>query len=584
MRFGLSAASLLKWGLGWTLLLLVLVAVRVQASNLDLQLEPENPAVRSNINAYLGEVANRNTREMRRYARFARGEIEKALEALGYYNYQIDLSVEEGDPARLQVRIETGDPVIYGNISIGLEGEALQQANFTLPSTSQLRRGQPLNHNHYEAAKRHFRNQALTYGYFSSGFTLQELLIDPDAGVADVNLHFDSGPRYRLGPVTFDHEGQLDEDFLQRFVRFVPGMPYSTQQLAELSRELRESGYFREVLVDADPDEVGEDLQVPVEVLVRARKPRTLNLGLGFSTDIGPRASAGWTEHWVNSRGLRRGVDTQVSQPQQSVSGWYEFPLDPPMTDKLRLSSSVENERFDIQRSRRYGAAIQWFYRHSNDWERVLSLRGEREEFRVGEDSGATWLTLPGVGYGLLKGDRRVDPSRGYRLQMDVEGSRKDYFSDVDILQVTFLARGLTTAWDHHRFLARFRAGGTATNEFNRVPASLRFFAGGDQSVRGYGYQELAPQGSDGRIIGGRYLATGGLEYQYAFAERWRWAFFVDAGDAVMEPEDLLEPKIGVGTGIRWVSPVGPLRFDVAQGLDDDLGGWRIHFTLGPEI
>ncbi|WP_218149417.1 autotransporter assembly complex protein TamA [Marinospirillum celere] len=572
------------WLLGWGLLLLVLVVPRVGASNLELILEPENSAVRTNVEAYLGEVANRNTREMRRYARFARGEIEKALEALGYYNYQMELTVEEGDPARLRVVVETGEPVMLGYVSIGLVGEALQQPEFTLPSTAQLRRGQPLNHSHYESAKRHFRNQALTYGYFSSGFTVQELLIDPEVDIADITLHFDSGPRYRLGPVSFDHEGKLDEAFLQRFVRFVPGMPYSTQQLAELSRELRESGYFREVLVDADPDEVDEDLHVPVEVLVRARKPRTLNLGLGFSTDIGPRASAGWVQHWVNPRGLRRGVDTQVSEPQQSISGWYEFPLDPPMTDKLRISSSVENEYFNIQRSRRYGAAIQWFYRHSNNWERVLSLRGEREEFRVGEDDGATWLTLPGIGYGYFQGDRRVDPTRGYRLQIDVEGSRQDYFSDVDILQVTFLARGLTTLWDHHRFLARFRAGGTATNEFNRVPASLRFFAGGDQSVRGYGYQELAPEGSDGRLIGGRYLATAGLEYQYAFAERWRWAFFVDAGDAVLEPEDLQEPKVGVGTGIRWVSPVGPLRLDIAQGLDDDLGGWRIHFTLGPEI
>ena len=566
------------------LVLLTLGSQPLIADNLRLELNPENAALRTNIEAYLGEVSERNTREMRRYSRFARGEIEKALEALGYYNYLIELQIEEGDPARLRVVIETGRPVMLGQVSIGLTGEALQQPSFTLPPTTQLRQGQSLNHSHYEAAKRHFRNQALSYGYFSSRFALQELLIDPEAEVADINLHFDSGPRYRLGRVHFDHENALDEDFLQRFVRFVPGMPYSTDRLAELSRELRESGYFQEVLVDAEPDAADEDLQVPVEVLVRARKPRTLNLGLGFSTDIGPRATAGWVQHWVNPRGLRRGIDAQVSEPQQSLSGWYEFPLTPPTTDKLRLSSNVENERFDDQQSRRYGVSVQWFYRHSNGWDRVLSLRGEREEYRVGEDEGATWLTLPGIGYGLLQSDRRVDPSRGYRLQMDLEGSRKDMFADVDILQLSLLARGLTTLWDHHRFLARWRAGGTATNEFNKIPVSLRFFAGGDQSVRGYGYQELAPQGDDGRLIGGRYMMTSSLEYQYAFTERWRLAVFADAGDAVMQPHELLEPKIGYGAGIRWVSPVGPVRLDIAQGLDENLGGWRLHFTLGPEI
>jgi len=580
----LTFTALKRWFLSLGLVFLVLGSQALLADNLVLELSPENPALRSNIEAYLGEVADRSPREMRRYARFAQGEIKKALEALGYYNYLLDLQVEETEPARLRVVVQTGRPVMLGQVNLGLTGEALQQPAFSLPPTTQLRQGLPLNHSHYEAAKRHFRNLALTYGYFASRFTLQELLIDPQAEVADINLYFDSGPRYRLGEVSFDHEEALDEKFLQRFVRFVPGMPYSTDRLAELSRELRESGYFQEVLVDADPDAANEDLQIPVEALVRAREPRTLNLGLGFSTDTGPRATAGWVQHWVNSRGLRRGVDAQVSQPEQSLSGWYEFPLTPPMTDKLRLSSNLEHERFDDQESRRYGAQIQWFSQHSNGWERVFSLRGEREEYQVGEDEGATWLTLPGISYGLLQSDRRVDPNRGYRLQVDVEGSRENIFADVDILQISLLARGLTTLWDQHRFLVRWRAAGTATNEFNQVPLSLRFFAGGDQSVRGYGYQELAPEGSDGRLVGGRYLMTSSLEYQYALAQRWRLAVFADAGDAVLEPYELEKPKVGLGVGLRWVSPVGPLRLDIAQGLDENLGGWRIHFTLGPEI
>jgi translocation and assembly module TamA len=580
----LTFTALKRWFLSLGLVFLVLGSQALLADNLVLELNPENPALRSNIEAYLGEVVDRSPREMRRYARFAQGEIKKALEALGYYNYLLDLQVEETEPARLRVVIQTGRPVMLGQVNLGLTGEALQQPAFSLPPTTQLRQGQPLNHSYYEAAKRHFRNLALTYGYFASRFTLQELLIDPQAEVADINLYFDSGPRYRLGEVSFDHEEALDETFLQRFVRFVPGMPYSTDRLAELSRELRESGYFQEVLVDADPDAANEDLQIPVEALVRAREPRTLNLGLGFSTDTGPRATAGWVQHWVNSRGLRRGVDAQVSQPEQSLSGWYEFPLTPPMTDKLRLSSNLEYERFDNQESRRYGAQIQWFSQHSNGWERVFSLRGEREEYQVGEDEGTTWLTLPGISYGLLQSDRRVDPNHGYRLQVDVEGSRENIFADVDILQISLLARGLTTLWDQHRFLVRWRAAGTATNEFNRVPLSLRFFAGGDQSVRGYGYQELAPEGSDGRLVGGRYLMTTSLEYQYALARRWRLALFADAGDAVLEPYELEKPKVGLGAGLRWVSPVGPLRLDIAQGLDENLGGWRIHFTLGPEI
>ncbi|WP_162299751.1 autotransporter assembly complex protein TamA [Marinospirillum perlucidum] len=553
-------------------------------AGLALTLLPEdNPEVRANIQAYLGEIQPRNTREMRRYSRFARGEISKALEALGYYQYQLQLQVIEGDPATLEVRVEPGERVLLGQVSLGLEGEALQQADFTLPS-GRLVSGHPLNHSDYEAAKRHFRNQALSYGYFASRFTRQELLVDPDAGVADVFLHFDSGPRYRLGEVTFQQQGSLDEDFLQTFVGFVAGMPYSSQQLSQLSRDLRESGYFEEVFVDADPDRADDNLHLPVDVSLKAREPRTLNLGLGFSTDTGPRASANWVEHWVNEQGLRRGVDAQISQPEQTLGGWYEFPLDPPMTDKLRVSSDITREVYDDQESRRYGASLQWFYKHANGWERVLSLRGEREEYYVGEDRGATWLTLPGLSYGFLQTDRRIDPTQGYRLQVDMEGSRESILADVDIFQLRLMARGLVTLLDRHRLLARLRLGATATNEFERVPLSMRFFAGGDQSLRGYDYQELSPLGDDGRQIGGRYLMTTGVEYQWVVNSSWRLAVFADGGNAVAEPQELKEPKWGVGFGIRWVSPVGPLRLDLAESLDDELGGTRLHLTLGPEI
>ncbi len=567
--------------LGLVLLLLPLTAL---ANNLQLTLEPENSQVRQNIEAYLGEVLDRNSREMRRYARFARRDIERALEALGYYNYELTLQVEEGQPARLQVQINLGEPVVLAKVNLQLLGEASEQPTFIRPSEVQLQPGQALNHGRYEAAKRQFRNQALSYGYFASRFQRQELLIDPEAGTAEINLVFDSGPRFRLGEVIFDHDGILDEAFLQRFVHFSAGMPYHTDDLTELSRQLRASGYFSEVFVDAKTDQANQDLQVPVAVLLRNRKPRTLNLGLGFSTDIGPRVTAGWVQHWVNPWGLRRGVDAQVSEPQQNLSGWYEFPLNPPTTDKLRVSASLDNERFSAQQSRRYGARVQWFHRQQNGWERVLSLRGEREEYQVAQDEGVSWLTLPGIGYGLLNSDRRVDPTRGYRLQVQLEGAKENQFSEVDLLQLTLTARGLVTLADHHRFLARLRAGATATNDFSRVPASLRFFAGGDQSVRGYGYQEISPEDDEGNLTGGRYLATLGLEYQYAFAERWRWAWFADAGESVAAVDDLDEWKVGVGTGIRWISPLGPVRLDVAKGLDEAIGGWRLHFTLGPEI
>ena len=144
-------------------------------------------------------------------------------------------------------------------------------------------------------------------------------------------------------------------------------------------------------------------------------------------------------------------------------------------------------------------------------------------------------------------------------------------------------AKGLTSFAGGHRLLGRLQAGGIATNDFAAIPPSLRFFAGGDQSVRGYDYQSLSPRDSAGKRVGGRYLLVGSVEYQYPLAERWRLATFVDQGNAFDHLNDPLQT--GVGIGLRWVSPVGPLRLDLAHALDDEQGSnFRIHFSMGPEL
>src|SRR5690606_4407632 len=142
-------------------------------------------------------------------------------------------------------------------------------------------------------------------------------------------------------------------------------------------------------------------------------------------------------------------------------------------------------------------------------------------------------------------------------------------------------ARGLITLGDNHRLLGRTQVGAIATNSYGRIPPSLRFFAGGDQSVRGYGYQSLSPRDEYGNRVGGRYLLAQSAEYQYSLSEKWRVATFVDRGKAADKLNEAM--KVGAGVGIRWVSPIGPLRLDWAQALDDERE-WRIHFSMGPEL
>ena len=149
---------------------------------------------------------------------------------------------------------------------------------------------------------------------------------------------------------------------------------------------------------------------------------------------------------------------------------------------------------------------------------------------------------------------------------------------------MTIFTRGLYTFFDQHRLLARLQVGALSTEDFSRTPVSMRFFAGGDQSVRGYAYQDIAPKSDTGRPLGGRYLLVGSTEYQYSLSPSWRLAVFIDAGNVTQEREELNSLKIGRGIGLRWISPVGALRLDLAQGLDELLGGFQLHFSMGPEL
>ncbi len=126
------------------------------------------------------------------------------------------------------------------------------------------------------------------------------------------------------------------------------------------------------------------------------------------------------------------------------------------------------------------------------------------------------------------------------------------------------------------------QVGGTETDDYASVPPSLRFFAGGDQSVRGYDYQSLSPTNSRGDRVGGRYMLAVSGEYQFALTPTWRLATFADHGNAFNSLE-IPSLKSGVGFGVRWVSPVGPLRLDLAHPLDGT-GGVRLHFSMGPEL
>ncbi|BBN56049.1 outer membrane protein assembly factor [Pseudomonas chlororaphis subsp. aurantiaca] len=565
------------------MLLLFTSCAALAQSELDVRVKPSNDELKANVEGYIGGVGDRDEEALLRFSRGAEEQARKAAQALGYYQPQISSEVKGGEKPRLVLNIDPGEPVHLRNVTIRVDGPAASLKGFRVPKSDQLKSGAVLNHGHYEDAKRLIQNQASRYGFFSGRFTRQKLAVDPQAGVADIELVYESGPRYALGKVSFAGDTPFDEDLLQRMVPFKAGTPYDSELIAELNQALQSSGYFEGVRVDAAPTAAAAEV-IPVAVQLETRKPRTMGLGLGFSTDVGPRAKANWTRHWVNAQGHSYGWEAEISAPRQNVGLFYDIPLDPPLTDKLRFAGGYQNEEISNTDtlSKLLTLGPEWHSKLPSGWQRVISLKWQREEYRLGDDSGLSNLLMPGISYSYLRSDNRIDPHNGYRLQFDSKVAKEGLGSDTNLLYGTVLLKGLTTVWDNHRFLGRVQFGGSATNGYKKVPPSLRFFAGGDQSVRGYDYQSLSPENSDGDRIGGRYMVAGSVEYQYSIAEKWRLATFVDQGNS-FDKLELPNLKTGVGVGVRWVSPVGPIRLDLAHALDDD-GGIRLHFSMGPEL
>ena len=565
------------------IVLLLLVSHSVfAAGRLDVQVTPEKDVLKKNIEAYLNQLAEGDAKSLNAAKRTVQQQTRLASEALGYYKTRIVVRVTDDEEPVLQVLVERGEPVLLRTVTIKVEGEAADLPAFNLSDDKRLQVGARLDHSAYDDVKNFLQNQALRFGFFAAHFTKQELLIDPEAGAADITLLFDSGPRYRFGAVHFSEHAKIDQKLLDNLLPFEPGTPYNSALVAKLSQNLQSSGYFEQVRVDAVGEADGP-LDIPVEVSLEPIKPRTLSLGAGFSTDVGPRGRFGWEKHRVNSRGHKLGVDSEISKPRQNVSTWYQIPLAKPLTDYVRFSTGYQREELVDADSRIVNLGVQWHARLPSEWLRIVSLRWEQEKYNFGSGakSGRSSFLMPGVGYSVLRSDSPLDPSQGYRLQWDVRGAKQGFLADADVLHVTALARGLRTFAHKHRLLGRAQIGAIGTNNYSKVPPSLRFFAGGDQSVRGYGYERLSPRDGQGNREGGRYMFAGSIEYQYSFAESWRVATFIDQGNAFNSLTDTM--NTGAGVGVRWVSPVGPIRLDLARAFNEDKG-WRIHFSMGPEL
>lgn len=518
---------------------------------------------------------------LRRLFQLADADIAEALRPFGYYAPRVEKHFAAGPPCwSARFSIDAGPRLHWTRVDIQVLGEAVGEPAFAeLLERVRPRVGAPLNHADYESAKAEILLLAAKLGYRDGRFSSHQLRVDPQAGTAEAILHFDSGPRYRFGDVHFDQDA-FAPDFVRRYSAITPGDVYEAATVTRLQRDLLDSGLF--ATVDVRPEYgPNEAKQVPVEVRLLPRKRHAYLIGLGYSTDEGPRARLGYENRRINRRGHTGEVALRASPVRSNLDFSYSIPLRQPQVERLSLQAGYQEERIDDTTSDLYKLGIRHIRRRPGGLVQTLFVEVNDERFTVGTDSGSTTLVMPGASWDWRSGDNLLYPLRGWRLGVEVKAASTFLLSDVDFFR-SYLRMKRIEPFLGGRLIGRGELGYSLVGEFSDLPASQRFFAGGDNSVRGYGYHGLGPRDVNGDVVGGRHLLTASLEYDRPITAAWDVAVFADTGDAFDGTSVELHQAIGVG--VRWRSPVGPIRLDLAHPLEKDQGVIRLHFSLGPDL
>lgn len=569
-------------------LILLLCSTNLWAANLTVT-GIKNDKVLSNVKAHLDSIEPpAASYQFEQYQIQLVAKVKLAVEVFGYYQSQVSVTKPdaENNSSEWQVLVDLGQVTTVDHLLIEIEGQGkqdpiIQQVLAKVP----LAVNKALHHADYESTKSQLQNVALTLGYFDFAFTEHKIEVTESTAKARVTLKMQSGQRYFFGELRFPEDIRA-ESLVKNTLPFKVGDPYEADQLALLSQRLKQTQYFRHVLVRPVVADAQEHV-VPIDVILTHKPRDNFDLGAGISSDIGPRFTAKWQRPWVNSYGHSIGSELFISQPEQSISMDYRVPIEDPVQNYASFQLGYKSQDDNDTNSERYTmSANRYWTVVDSDWQRAIFLRLDQETFTQGvDDEQTTRLLIPGFTLSRLRTKGGLDVYWGDKQSITLEGAADALFSDINLLRVTAQTKWLRS-WNEHRILFRADLGAIETNDFDQVPASLRYFAGGDQSIRGFGYRTLSPfeldENDKRQLTGGQYLAVGSAEYSYPFAENWRLALFFDAGTATNDFSN--DYATGVGAGVNWLTPVGPVRIYVARGNSSYEASWRLHFSMGPAL
>ena len=525
--------------------------------------------------------------QMMSFYRQAENEIKLAVAPFGYFRASVRSTLKPLGKERwfAYFYIQPGPRIRLRRLSVRIDGPGKEDPSFkNILSSLPLTIGQEFSVKNYDEAKDMLVNIAAQRGYFNAQMTTNKLVIDQAPYGAEVTLVFNTGPRYHFGEVSFEYtqvpQKALVDAFLRRYVPFKKGDPYDNEKLSKMQTNFSSSLYFQSVNITPLTNQT-QNGSVPVAVKMTARKSQQYNFGLGFSTDSGIRGLTDLHLRPLTSTGHYLTLNAKASANQSDNTAEfkvsYNIPGFNPSTDLYKITAETQHSHSDEIGSYDNMKVNASYSNVVKTWEQTvgLTLLAERSE-AIKESEKTSYFLIPNGRWIRLKSDDPVAPTKGYRINFSMRGASQVTLGSCNFFQAYLQTQWLHTFGDSFRVIARAEAGFMVIDDPNNLPISLRFYAGGSQSVRGYHLNEI------GKNESGRTISVGSLEFQRRVYGNFYLTVFYDAGQ--VGPSFFSGYKQGVGTGIVWHSPVGALSLTVANALSNPDHPTLVQFSMGPEL
>jgi translocation and assembly module TamA len=623
--------------------LLLLLASRLALADVTIAVKGVSAPLRANVLAYLSFSRYQKSKTLsadtveRLQGRIA-PEVQSALKPFGYFQPTVTSSVTPAPAGNwnVSITVHPGPPVILNHVDVRVVGPGADSRRFRrITSHLPFHTGERLDQAKYDGVRGDLLRTAATFGYLDATLTHHELLVNPGAHTASIELELQTGVRYRFGATTIEQHA-VREKLVRRYLRYREGDPFDLGEVLRTQFALDDSQYFTNLeVLPGDPDRTTHT--VPISIHAAPSRPNVYSLAGGYESDTGARGILSWEDRRVNSYGHRMSVDLEAAQvTKYSLQSRYVIPIGDPAVENLTLSGTViQQELADVDaRTMSIGPSIT---RVMGNWQTVWFVNGVQSTGTVNTSwlggvnpankqciAGATTGTscYAGVTIGIPTNDMLVpgvdlasvpkgylgEPMFEHGFFAEIRGSQGAFGSKANFLQIHIeLERAFRLSPKWH-LLLRDELGATAASHFGEMPPAMRFYAGGEGSVRGFEYDGLSPTQKyclSGSAIcaeaqaGGKDVLTGTVEFDRDLPRNFGLAFFFDYGNAFnhLGPQEqavynneeqvvyIKEPLIQYGAGIGFLFrlPVLTLGIDIGQPLSQR-GSPRLYINFSPKL